>query len=133
MEKKINAKSKPLIFFKQYLTILQPIYNLTSRETDVLSYLLYLNYKYKNVPEEARNKIILDYDSKVDISNQFDLNMPVIYNIISSLRKKKYAGEYFLKGKKINKKVPLLPYDVDKKYSLIFNFEIENEELEINK
>lgn len=133
MEKKINAKSKPLKFFKQYLTILQPIYNLTSRETDVLSYLLYLNHIHKNIPESTRNIIILDYDSKVAISNEFNLNMPGVYNIISSLRKKKYGGEYFLKGKKINKNVPLIPYDVNKKFSITFNFEIEDENMETNK
>ena len=68
MEKKITSKVKPLVYFRQYLTIVNPLYDLSPRERDVLAYLLYLDYQYKDIPEKAREKVIFDYDSKISIS-----------------------------------------------------------------
>lgn len=125
MEKKITSKVEPLVYFRQYLTIVNPLYDLSPRERDVLAYLLYLDYQYKDIPEKAREKLIFDYDSKVAISNEYDIPMATVNNIMTSLRKKDYHKESFILGKRINYRVPMLPKLDNAKNSLTFEFVVE--------
>lgn len=125
MEKKITIKSGPLKFFMQYLTLINPLYKLAPKETEVLAYLLYLNYKYQDIPVEARNKIIFDYDSKVLISNEFDTSLAKVNNVFTVLRKKTFNKQSFILGKRLNLAVPYLPEIKDNKMTLTFNFTIQ--------
>lgn len=126
MEKKITIKSGPLKFFMQYLTLINPMYKLAPKEIEVLAYLLYLDYQYKSIPVEARNKIIFDYDSKVLISNEFNISLAIVNNVFTSLRKKTFNKQSFILGKKLNFNVPFLPkINKDKKLNLIFEFIIQ--------
>lgn len=124
MEKSIVSKTTPLFYFRQYLTLINPLYNLTEKERNVLAYLLYLDYKYKDLPLGTRDKLIFDYDSKVEISNEFNIPMASVNNTITDLRKKSYLGESFILGKKLNYNIKLLPVLDNKRNTLTFTFEI---------
>ena len=125
MEKKITIKTKPLVYFRQYLTIVNPLYRLSSQARDILAYLLYLDYTYRDLDEETKSRLILDYDSKVAISNEYNISLATINNTITHLRKKEYQGQYFILGKKLNTKVPILPILNNTKNTLTFEFIIE--------
>lgn len=125
MEKKVTSKVTPLNYFRQYLTLINPIYDLAPRERDVLAYLLFLDYKYRDIKEIAREKLIFDYDSKIEITDEYNIPMASVNNIITALRKKSYQGKSFILGKRINYSIPLLPRIDEVENSLTFNFKIE--------
>lgn len=126
MEKKITTRTTPLMFFRQYLKLINPLYRLSPKESEVLSYLLYLNYKYRDITEDARHRLIFDYDSKVLIANEFKTSMAKINNVLTDLRKKSYQGQSFVLGKKLNFRVPLLPTLTENKMNLNFEFIIND-------
>lgn len=89
MEKNIPIVTTENKFFRQYLELLNPILKLRGKELDVLAELMYYNYKFKDIPEEHRWKLIFDYDTKTKIRTKLDLSDASMNNNLSALRKKK--------------------------------------------
>ena len=124
----INKKVDVKTFFYQYILLLSPILKLRKQEADVFSQLLFFNYKYRDLEESLRSKIIFDYDTKTeiryDLKNKYDEPMSYhsFYNIITSLRKKG-----ILIDNKINPSY-VVNIPEDKNYNLSFNWLIDDSE-----
>lgn len=86
----IAVKVSKIKYFRQALEILRSlpeIEQLASRDLDVLAYLLYYNYKYKDIDKELRGKLIFDYDIKMKICEEIEMSEAVLNNIIGKIRK----------------------------------------------
>lgn len=86
----IAVKVSKIKYFRQALEILRSlpeIEQLATRDLDVLAYLLYYNYKYKDIDKELRGKLIFDYDIKMKICEEIGMSEAVLNNIIGKIRK----------------------------------------------
>ena len=117
MEKIIKIPTTEEKIFRQYLEIFNPIIKLRSKELDVLSQLLYFNDKLKDIPEEHRNKILFDYDTKKEMQNKIGLSGAYFDNCLSILRKKGIIIN--------NKLIKNFLFYPDKDVKLTFNFVIK--------
>jgi DNA-binding MarR family transcriptional regulator len=88
MEKNIPIATTENKFFRQYLELINPLLKLRGKELDVLAELMYYNYKFKDIPDEHRWKLIFDYDTKTKIRTKLDLSDASMNNNLSALRKK---------------------------------------------
>ena len=121
MEKKKQVDLKPTLkeFFRQYLEVLSPLHNITSREADVLSHLLYYNFIYSNYPEKLKNKAIFDYDTKAQIQEDLDMTVHQFLNILKALRRKG-----IVKNEKIDKSFQVFP---DQQFQVSYKFDIQDD------
>lgn len=113
---KIRVKTSEDTYFLKILTILAnipPFNKLRNRELEVYSYLLLANHKYRNVPFRERNKLIFNHETRAMIAEKMSLKIDTVYNIISSLRKKKIIEEEGLIVKYILIKSPELTFYFD--------------------
>lgn len=104
---------------KQYLVITKPMNKLRPKEIDVMSLLLYYNILEKPnfVRDDDRWKKIFDYDTKLKIKEELEIEDYTLQNILSSLRKKGAIKD--------NKIQDYYIPDIDTKtenFMLIFNF-----------
>jgi DNA-binding MarR family transcriptional regulator len=106
-------------FFRNYLEVLKPLHNITPREADVLSRILYYNFIYSNYEEKVRSKVIFDYDTKAQIREELNMTVHQFLNILKSLRKKGV-----LKGETINENYKVYP---DNPFSVTFQFNITHD------
>ena len=82
----VNIKS----FFRQWIQFTAPFHKLSNQQQKVLSLLLYYHYKLKQ--EITNNKIlwkeVFDYETKVKIYTELDIQPSALENMLSSLRKR---------------------------------------------
>jgi hypothetical protein len=110
--------------FRQILEVIRsipPLDSLRSRELDVLAVLMYYNYKYKNVSEDIRWRVINDTSTKREMQSEIDMSEDIFNNNISLVRK---SGLIDKEGK-ISK---FLMIDPDNHYEVSFNFKIHKED-----
>lgn len=105
--KAINIPINERDFCKVYVEFLNPILNLTKKESDILGEFLYWYKKYEYLDDEIRDKILFDYDTKKKILIELDINHQTLLNNITSLRKKGW-----IIGTKLSEKfISLVDYD----------------------
>jgi len=88
---KLIIKSKEEDYFRKMLELLSPIppfKTLSGREKDVLSQLLYYNYKVLYLTKEERNAYIFSKASKEKMRKTINISKPSFDNQMAALRKK---------------------------------------------
>lgn len=116
---KIRIKTSEDTYFLKLLLIINnipPFNKLRPKELELYANLLLVNHKYRNIPFKERNKLIFNYDTKIDISNKMGIKLSGVYNILSNLRKFKILEEESLIPK----------YVLNKTNELLFIFEDED-------
>lgn len=86
----IPLKTDSHKFFHQYVRIIQPLLgvHLSTGELKVLAELLAIDHSYKDLPEKTKEKLLLDYDNKIKVMDNLNINMQVLNNMLTKLRKK---------------------------------------------
>jgi len=69
------------------------IKKLSPREKQVLAIIMFYYNKYKLLPEDERNRLIFDYETRQIIADNLGIKKQVVYNIFLSLKKKDIIGE----------------------------------------
>ena len=119
--KVVNLNIKLKEFFYKWMEITRPFHKLNPQQSAVLALLLYHHHRLSK--EITNNKIlwkeVFDYDTKVLIQEELDIQLGSLENLLSRLRKKKIIIDnritpYFIPP--INKNT--------KEFKLIFNFKI---------
>jgi len=113
---KIKIKTQEESFFLKLMLILNnipPFNKLRRRELELYAYLLKVNHRYRNVPFKERNKLIFNYDTKIEISQSLGIKLSRVYNLLSNLR-----SFNLLEGESLIPK-----YTLSKIKELIFVFE----------
>jgi hypothetical protein len=109
---KIRIKTREDTYFLKLLLILSnipPFNRLRPKELELYAHLLSVNHKYRNIPFAERNKLIFNYDIKIEIANKMGIKVAGLYNIFSRLRNLKVIEEESLLPKYIlNKSAELL-------------------------
>lgn len=122
MERKvIPIKTELRTFFRQYVHIMKPVFKLNDRESDILGELMYFNYKYRELTEDIRYKIIFDYDTKVEIRVNLGITEASFNNGLTTLRKKGILVDNRLAGN-------LLVIPDSNRFSVTFLFSIKDDE-----
>jgi hypothetical protein len=98
------------------MEILNAFKHLRDREKDVFAYLLLFNNKMKEQPLEIRDKLLLDYDIKLQIKEALNLKDDNFNCIIHTLRQKGV-----LKDRRIN---PLYEVYPEFPFEMTFKFVI---------
>lgn len=125
MEKTIPINTNTRRFFRQYVEILQPLFNIRAREADVLAALLYESYLRKDINDiKDRFKLILDYDTKIRMQEELKMSTAVFRNCMVRLRKKGIIGKFDIvkPGFLIN---PIEGENVDIKFTFKFVLDAE--------
>lgn len=117
-----NIKTTFKSLFKQWLLLTKSMHKLTPNEIDVLSLYLYYFYVYK---EDIKNegflwKILFDYETKLKIRDELNIDDGTFQNIMTAFRKKQVIVD-----NKINPKyIPILNTK-EKSFKIIFNLNYE--------
>lgn len=111
------------LIFKQYLTIINGVLSsekkLTNIEIDVLEKMLYIDYLYRHLPKEKRDKIIFHKTTRQKIREEvYGISIQSLNNILTKLRKKG-----MIDGNSLKVKVPIK----DDKIELAFKLEIKKD------
>lgn len=119
----INIPTNSEKIFLQYLTIINGILSsekkLAKIELLVLDKFLYIDYLYKDLDKDKRNKILFNEETKKRIRVSLDnMSEASLNNVISKLRKKGMISDRELKVK-----IPLK----DNKIELGFRLELNGE------
>lgn len=119
----LNVPLKQL--FIRWLEITRAFHKLSNQEQQVLALLLYYHYILKK--DITNNKIlwkmVFDYDTKLKIKEELDMNDNIFQNKLTELRKKN-----IIKNNEINPYfIPDLSLD-SKNFKVIFNFNIIDNE-----
>jgi len=115
---KIRIKTQEDNYFIKLMLILNnipPFDKLRPKELELYAHLLTVNHKYRNIPFKERNKLIFNYDTKIEIANKMGIKLTGVYNILSTLRSSKMIEEDSLIPK----------YAISKTNELIFIFDDE--------
>jgi hypothetical protein len=119
----INTTQKRV--FRQILEIIRsipPLNTLRNRELDVLAILMYYNYKYRDVAENIRWRIINDTSTRKEMQQEINMTEDIFNNNISLVRR---AGIIDKEGK-----IPsYFMIDVGDKYEVKINFKIQDNEI----
>lgn len=83
---------------------LQPFKDLRDKELKVLAHLLYYAYKYRDLPDSERFRLVFDYDVRQAICKSLNIPLGSLNNNLTILRAKK-----IIKGRTINKNFLLDP------------------------
>lgn len=118
----INVKFKD--FFYKWIELTQPFHKLNNRQSRILALLLYhhnrLSYEITN--PKILWKIVFDYDTKLLIAEELNIQTHSLENLLSQLRKKNIIVD--------NKITPYFIPNISKdakNFKLIFNFNIKHE------
>jgi hypothetical protein len=107
-------------FYKQYLEIVNPFFNLSNREISVVSLIMYYTYVFRSIEDlDHRMTAVFSTTCKADIRDELDLTKEYFNNLIFRLRKKG-----ILKGNLINSNL-YIPID-ENTYELKFNFNVSS-------
>lgn len=122
----LQLNTNPKNFFLEYLTIKKPVFEvmltminkrkvkLNPKLMQVFALVMYYNYKYKNLEEDMKWRMVFDYDTKVSIMNDVGINESHLNTYFSILRNIK-----LLNGKQISK--PFIFYP-ESGFELTFKF-----------
>lgn len=119
--KAIELKVNLLQYFESVLVTLkplQPFKDLRDKELRVLAQLLYYAYKYRELPDRERFRLVFDYDTRQEICNSLNIPLGSLNNNLTVLR-----GKKIITGRVINKKFLL---DPDKDPQVVYKFVIPN-------
>ena len=118
MEKEVNISTNRRVFFQQYLRVIKPFLKpyLSNGELSVLGELMYYNDKYKDLDPKIKKKLLLDYDTKVDIMNSLKVSPNTLANALTKLRQ----GGYLV-DRELSKVVNIIP---EKNLTIKFKFDI---------
>lgn len=119
----LNVTLKNLFF--RWLDITKSFHNLNNQQQRVLALLLYYHYQYKK--ETTNNKIlwtiVFDYDTKMKIKEELDMNDNSFQNMMTQLRKKNVIINGEISSRFI------LELDLNtKNFKVIYNFNIVDNE-----
>lgn len=117
---RLNINTEPKRLFRQVLEIIRsipPLDKLRTRELDVLSILMYYNYKFANIDDELRWRIIYDSSTKKEMQKEIGVTEDIFNNNLSLIRKTGLID----KDGKLTKALQVIP---GKTYKLEFNFNI---------
>jgi hypothetical protein len=118
----INVKLKT--FFRNWMQFTQPFHKLPNQQQAVLALLLFYHYQLKSEITNTKIlwKAVFDYDIKIKISNELEIQQGALENLLSQLRKRKIIVD--------NQITPAYVPELDlkaKKFTIVFNFNIKNE------
>jgi hypothetical protein len=119
-QKRITIPTNINKVFKQYLTVTRPLNNLTPKEIELLSHLLYLNHleseNFKS--EEDKWLKIFSTKSRRQIVEALDINDYDFNNMMTALRKKKVI---------VNNQVEkyFIPKITEEGFQLVYDFKFE--------
>lgn len=118
-EKVANINIRLKDFFFKWMEFTKPFHNLNTRQQSVLALLLYHHHRlsFEITNTKILWKIVFDYDTKVLIYEELNIQLGALENLLSQLRKKNVIVD--------NKITPnYIPY-IDKNtkgFKLTFNF-----------
>lgn len=82
----VNIKS----FFRKWIQFTEPFHKLRLQQQNVLALMLYYHYELKK--EITNNKVlwkeVFDYDTKIKISTELNIQQSALENVLTQLRKK---------------------------------------------
>jgi hypothetical protein len=119
----INTTQKKV--FRQIVEVIRsipPLDLLRNRELDVLAIVMYYNFKYRNVEESIRWRIINDSSTKKEMQKDIDMTEDIFNNNISLVRK---SGLIDKQGR-LPVFLQLIPED---RFEVKFNFKIHEDGL----
>jgi hypothetical protein len=98
-----------------------PLNTLRNRELDVLAILMYYNYKYRDIEEDVRWRVINDTSTKREMQADINMGEDVFNNNFSLIRRAGLIG-------KDGKLPSFLHIIVTDKYDVRFSFNIKEDE-----
>lgn len=118
----INVKLKT--FFRNWMQFTQPFHKLSNQQQTVLALLLFYHYQLKREITNVKIlwKAVFDYDTKIKVATELEIQPGALENLLSQLRKKKIIVD--------NQITPAYVPDLDlnsKKFTIVFNFNIKDE------
>ena len=122
---KFNIPTRPEKYFRQLIELLRPLSpfnDLTEREAQVFSELLYWNHELgDSLPDRKdRMAVLFSYETRQKIIDKVGISKEQSYNLYMSLRKKGLLGK-----EEIDSKYELTP---DRMMEITFKFEWVEEE-----
>ena len=118
----INTTQKRV--YRQIVEIIRsipPLDTLRNRELDVLAILMYYNFKYKDIDENLRWRIINDSTTKKEMQKEVSMTEEYFNNNLSIIRRAGLLDS--------DNKIPkFLHIYVGEKYEIKFNFNILEDE-----
>jgi hypothetical protein len=118
MKKEIPVPTTTRKFFRQYISLLNPILKLRDKEAAVLGELLYHSWLHKDIPEPSRWKLVFDYDTKLGIKEELGMSSASLDNIFTALRKKKIIDPLENKLSKGLVVDPKFPFELSFKFTV---------------
>ena len=120
---RLSINTTHIKVYRQIVEIIRsipPLNKLRNRELDVLSIIMYYNYKYRNIEKSIRWRVINDQSTRREMQDCINMTEAAFVNNISILRK---IG-VILKDGTIPSFLQLI---VDNKYEVKFIFNIEED------
>lgn len=124
MNKIINMNIEPKKLFNMWLEISKPFHRLKPQQQSILALFLYHHFKLKQDVTNSKilNKMLFDYDTKHEISEELGIDTQAIRNALTVFRKKGLVIDNTL-SKSI---IPKFTKE-DKEFQIIFNFNLIHE------
>jgi len=122
---KLDIRTTQKKVFRQIVEVMRsipPLNTLRNRELDVLAILMYYNFKYKDVEENIRWRIINDLNTRKEMQEDIEMTEDGFNNNMSLIRK---AGLL----DKDNKIPYFLQLIIGDTFEVKFNFKIQKDEL----
>lgn len=125
-ERRATIKTGKKLFFKHWLNLIKPFHKLTKQEIDVMSLFLYYHDKFKKETTNKRMlwKFVFDYETKMLIKKELNMEDQGLQNTLTKLRKKKVVINNTINAAYI----PDLRKN-DKSFKIVFNLLINGEEV----
>jgi len=124
-EKIANINTRLKTFFFRYVEIMTPFHKLAPRHQRVLALLLYYHFQLQK--EITNNKIlwksVFDYDTKILICDELNVQQAGLENLLSQLRKKNVV----INNQISPAYIPVLTKNA-KSFNIQFNFNIIDNE-----
>jgi len=121
----INIETNTKLFFRQYLEIINPLIKsrLSNCAKNVLSELMRIDYKYKSLNDKDRAKLMFDYDTKIEMSDNLNISMPTLNNMFLKLRKESIINKNTLKK--------MYRINPGKEFTIEYKFKINDDNMDI--
>lgn len=88
----IKEEDKYLVVIT-FLSAIKPFSELRKRELEVYSELIRYWNEYKSLSYDKRNKLIFNYDARLEIAEKFNTTVDNVYQITTTIRKKGLIDE----------------------------------------
>jgi len=115
---RINANTER-DFFKKVLLVLSSIINIKPSAIDVLAEILVWNDKYKDLPKDTKNKLLLSYETKQKMIDALEMTPANFHNQLHYLRKKN-----IIRDNKLRKEYDITIEDFD---NILYSIELKKE------